>query len=73
MNLLPLSLTRAPRHGHMPHVPSNEERLRAWQLARPIATGNVSWPWCEAARYARDAQLDSQPDITDTGDTYEQH
>ncbi len=73
MNLTPLSLSRAPRIGPMPHVPTNEERLRAWQMARPLQTGNVSWAWCERERYARQAALDALPDLTDTGDHHDHH
>lgn len=39
-----LSLQRV-RHG-VPHVPTNEERLRVYRALGPIHVGNaVQWPW----------------------------
>jgi hypothetical protein len=39
-----LSFRHAGRGKHLTHIPSNEERLRAFRQAIPANTGNV-WPW----------------------------
>ena len=42
---LSLSLFRAPRIGRdMPHVPTDEDRLRAWHAVRKPTLGNA-YPW----------------------------
>lgn len=55
MNLLPLSLVRTYRGAPVPQVPTNLDRIRAWQAARPAQLGNsLPWKW-EAKRCATTA------------------
>ncbi len=45
-----------------PHVPSNEDRVRAYRAATPPLPGNA-YPWPHRLReaYARDAAADAEP------------
>lgn len=54
LGLLPLSLHRAPRLGRrMPHVPTHEDRLRAWRAAHAPAAGNAVTDWRALAEKVR--------------------
>ena len=65
--LLPMSLRRAPRRGlSMPHVPTNEERVAAYQAyRRPVLGNSYPWPHRQAADYQREAIADSAPSTDD--------
>lgn len=51
-----------------PHVPSNDDRLRAYRAAAPVQMGNaLPWKWTEAQRYAKREAMDARTHTTDTG------
>ena len=57
MILTSLSLQRVGHH--TPHVPTNEERIRAYRAAAPVQMGNaLPWRWTEGQRYAAEQMRD---------------
>lgn len=62
--LLGLSFRRTAYGRHQPHVPNNEERLRALRQVMPTQLGNAyPWPYTQSEAYARE-QAPQEP-ITD--------
>jgi hypothetical protein len=59
-SLARLSLARVDGNRHVPHVPSNDERVQAFRRYQPVQFANAVFGLSKAERYAQEQCADAR-------------